>query len=405
LTLLAALLAVLGKQWLMYYSAAGDRGTIEARGLERQRKFDGLRKWKFETVLQIFPLLLQFGLLVFAIALSVYLWTVHHALAIIVISFTSLGFVSYIFLLLSAVFLESPFQNRLVPLITFCFEVAELLLILPLLYSYSYSYLALEYTYPHRLITRLRTACSQYLSRSRNSLPLFLQRQLQRDSTNLDSDPPTLFGHRFTPKPSAEVPAISWVLGTSTDPLIIDMAAEMVVDLQGSVTMNSSTQQLNILRDGILACFQVQNWNGRFVLGKNLDGMALRAIHLGKAYCFLRSVFLSGKSESWIKFSYIQNSIGVLTPELANVVRNLADEPAVLCDSNQGLATKWALRVIPTIYYPDWDSKHKNLEYFLNQFDDEIPTLDCQSFTDYLFCIYSFLSTINRCDVSLVDKR
>ncbi|KAJ7612886.1 hypothetical protein DFH06DRAFT_147376 [Mycena polygramma] len=38
LTLLAALLAVLGKQWLMYYSAAGERGTIEARGLERQRK-------------------------------------------------------------------------------------------------------------------------------------------------------------------------------------------------------------------------------------------------------------------------------------------------------------------------------------------------------------------------------
>ncbi|KAJ6599769.1 hypothetical protein DFH09DRAFT_1271409 [Mycena vulgaris] len=34
-TLLAALLAVLGKQWLMYYAAAGERGTIEARELER----------------------------------------------------------------------------------------------------------------------------------------------------------------------------------------------------------------------------------------------------------------------------------------------------------------------------------------------------------------------------------
>ncbi|KAJ6495499.1 hypothetical protein DFH09DRAFT_1448621 [Mycena vulgaris] len=31
-TLLAALLAVLGKQWLMYYSTASERGTIEARG-------------------------------------------------------------------------------------------------------------------------------------------------------------------------------------------------------------------------------------------------------------------------------------------------------------------------------------------------------------------------------------
>ncbi|KAJ7144216.1 hypothetical protein C8R44DRAFT_973842 [Mycena epipterygia] len=35
-TLLAALLAILGKQWIMYFQAAGSRGTIEERGLERQ---------------------------------------------------------------------------------------------------------------------------------------------------------------------------------------------------------------------------------------------------------------------------------------------------------------------------------------------------------------------------------
>ncbi|KAK6977683.1 hypothetical protein R3P38DRAFT_2373747, partial [Favolaschia claudopus] len=80
-TLLAALLAVLGKQWLMYYSAAGERGTIEARGLEHQRKLDGLQKWKFELIMQAFPLLLQFGLFLFAAALSVYLWRIHHILA------------------------------------------------------------------------------------------------------------------------------------------------------------------------------------------------------------------------------------------------------------------------------------------------------------------------------------
>ncbi|KAJ7262542.1 hypothetical protein C8J57DRAFT_1632428, partial [Mycena rebaudengoi] len=34
-TLLAALLAVLGKQWLMHYDAAGSRGTLAERGLER----------------------------------------------------------------------------------------------------------------------------------------------------------------------------------------------------------------------------------------------------------------------------------------------------------------------------------------------------------------------------------
>ncbi|KAJ6589357.1 hypothetical protein B0H19DRAFT_877678, partial [Mycena capillaripes] len=82
-TLLAALLAVLGKQWVMYYEAAGSRGSIEQRGLDRQRKLDGLRQWKFDVVLEMFPLLLQLALLLFSTGLSIYLWTVHRAIAII----------------------------------------------------------------------------------------------------------------------------------------------------------------------------------------------------------------------------------------------------------------------------------------------------------------------------------
>ncbi|KAJ7433387.1 hypothetical protein B0H11DRAFT_2375942, partial [Mycena galericulata] len=87
-TLGTALFAVLGKQWIMYYIEAGSRGTIEERGLKRQHKLDGLRKWKFEAVLQTFHVLLQIALLVFTTALSVYLWTVHHPLATLVVALT-----------------------------------------------------------------------------------------------------------------------------------------------------------------------------------------------------------------------------------------------------------------------------------------------------------------------------
>ncbi|KAJ7670674.1 hypothetical protein DFH06DRAFT_917376, partial [Mycena polygramma] len=102
-TLPAALLAVLGKQWLMYYMAAGERGTIEARGLERQRKLDGLCKWKFDAVMQMFPLLLHIGLFLFSAALSIYLWKIHLSLAVIVLSFTAIGSIAYTTLLLSAI--------------------------------------------------------------------------------------------------------------------------------------------------------------------------------------------------------------------------------------------------------------------------------------------------------------
>ncbi|KAJ7921674.1 hypothetical protein B0H13DRAFT_1450915, partial [Mycena leptocephala] len=102
-TLLAALLAVLGKQWIMYYQVASSRGTIEERGLERQRKLDGLRKWKFAGVLQMFPVLLQLALLQFATAISIYLWPIHHSIAAIVLALTLFGLGSYIFFLASAI--------------------------------------------------------------------------------------------------------------------------------------------------------------------------------------------------------------------------------------------------------------------------------------------------------------
>ncbi|KAF8177094.1 hypothetical protein K438DRAFT_1453316, partial [Mycena galopus ATCC 62051] len=96
-TLLAALLGVLGMQWLGYYSAVEARGSIAERGRGRQEKVDGLRRWKFDMVMQTFPLLLQFALLVFSVALSVYLWNNHLVHAIIVLCFTAAGFLFYMY--------------------------------------------------------------------------------------------------------------------------------------------------------------------------------------------------------------------------------------------------------------------------------------------------------------------
>ncbi|KAJ7149452.1 hypothetical protein C8R43DRAFT_822968, partial [Mycena crocata] len=111
-TLGAALLAVLAKQWLLHYDSIGEKGTIEERGMERQRKYDGLQQWKFNLVMQIFPLLLQLSLLMFAVSLSIYLWTIHRTLAAIAITLTSLGFILYMSMVVSALISpDSPFQT------------------------------------------------------------------------------------------------------------------------------------------------------------------------------------------------------------------------------------------------------------------------------------------------------
>ncbi|KAF7348681.1 hypothetical protein MVEN_01386900 [Mycena venus] len=394
-TLLAALLAVLGKQWLMYYQAAGEHGTIEARGLERQRKFDGLRRWKFDAVMQVFPLLLQIGLFLFSAALSTYLWRTHVSLAITVLSLTSVGFISYMALLISAIAApDSPFQTPLAPLI------AQLIPVTPWRKLKEFYNRALSPSL--HFIHHLSSACSLYIARSKNVLPLFLTAESPKEkySPTLD-EPAPIFDAPF-PEPSPEVPAVSWVLEASTDPHTIDVAAKMVIHLQWPGTMDA-TLQLNRLRDSLLACFDVWYFDKTPFLHKLLDGMTLQAIHLGQAYCALRWALQSpdAKQEG---FNYAFDLLNNASPELVNVIQNLIEEPVLLSGTVNEPVTRWGLRVIPSIFYPDSTSRIRNLEHFLAQFDNEIPSLDVQSFTDYLFCIHSFLSAISPLDIAWMDK-
>src|SRR5882757_464924 len=61
-SVLAAFGAVMGKQWLNSYKAARGRGSLEQRGMQRQRKVDGLEYWRLQTVLEAFLILLQISL-------------------------------------------------------------------------------------------------------------------------------------------------------------------------------------------------------------------------------------------------------------------------------------------------------------------------------------------------------
>ncbi|KAG2079308.1 hypothetical protein BDR04DRAFT_997643, partial [Suillus decipiens] len=110
-SLLAALGAVLGKQWLSNFKRSG-RGTIDDRARQRQMKIDGLRTWHFDSVLQSLPSLLQISLLLFGIALSASMWTMSTTIAIIIIASTTLGFTFYLTIVLASLMAaDCPFQT------------------------------------------------------------------------------------------------------------------------------------------------------------------------------------------------------------------------------------------------------------------------------------------------------
>jgi hypothetical protein len=178
-TLMAALLAVLGKQWLLHYNSVGERGTIAERGTERQRKFDGMCQWRFNLVMQVFPLLLQLSPLLFSTTLSIYLWTIHHIIVTIALTLTGLGSLLYAGMVISAVLSpDSPFQTSL----TFVLEAVLRQFPVPETWHQHvqnyWAYLALPLQQIHAGLSRCWTTWSGGITQMASLLPLFHDAEL-----------------------------------------------------------------------------------------------------------------------------------------------------------------------------------------------------------------------------------
>jgi hypothetical protein len=110
-SLFAAFLAMLGKQWVNRY-LRNRGGSAADKSRDRQRKLDGLEKWRFHLTIESLPVMLQFALLLLGCALSLYLWTISRAVAGVAITVTLFGVTSYVFLTLAAtLYYNCPYQT------------------------------------------------------------------------------------------------------------------------------------------------------------------------------------------------------------------------------------------------------------------------------------------------------
>ncbi|KAF8208054.1 hypothetical protein K438DRAFT_1754798 [Mycena galopus ATCC 62051] len=338
--------------------------------------------------MQLFPLLLQFALLVFSAALSTYLWTIHPSIAIIVLSFTSLGVVLYILLLACAAFADSPFQTPLAQFVVHLFPES--------LRRRSKNVLWLFTAQSWALISRIWAVCSSYIFRSGDLLPCFSQQQAKPPK-------PERFFENSCFKPSSEVSAVSWILETSTDPIVLANAADVAIDLQWPVKMDIQPH-MTTLWENFVACFEYAQWLGenQFWLLRIRDGMEARAIQLGRAYHIMRSLDQSSNLKPEVHAFHIPPYR--LRPELQNAIHLLASEDMTLnIDSSENM--QWLLRVLP-LHRHNSDNKISYLEDFLAQLDCSMPGLDCVGFSHYLFCVYAFLSDgdISHRDITCMDK-
>jgi len=111
ISMLAALIAMLGKQWLNRYLKNSGGSMIERCG-DRQRKCDGLEKWPLHFFIQSLPVMLQVALLLLACGLCRHMWTINMSVAFTLISLTSLGVVFYVVIVIAGVSSYAcPFQT------------------------------------------------------------------------------------------------------------------------------------------------------------------------------------------------------------------------------------------------------------------------------------------------------
>ena len=119
-SLLAAFIAMLGKQWLSRFSQLEIRGSVADRSRDRVRKFKGMVSWRFDLVMESLPLMLQISLLLLGYALSHYLFFLNKAIAGVITGFTAFGLLFYLLIVSAATLSYScPFQTPLSLIIRF----------------------------------------------------------------------------------------------------------------------------------------------------------------------------------------------------------------------------------------------------------------------------------------------
>jgi hypothetical protein len=111
ISLLAAFVAMLGKQWLNRYLRNSGGSTIERCG-DRQRKCDGLEKWPLHSFVESLPMMLQAALLLLACGLCRHMWSISTPVASTLISLTGLGVAFFIGIVIAGMSSYAcPFQT------------------------------------------------------------------------------------------------------------------------------------------------------------------------------------------------------------------------------------------------------------------------------------------------------
>ena len=311
-TLFVAFIAVLGKQWILYYTRVTSWGNIVDRGKERQAKLVGLQKWGLHLIMESLPVMLQFALLLFGIALTVYLWGLDTSTAEVVLVVTSMGFAFYTCIVAAATIRrDCPFQTPLSVLLPKIRPWLKELRVLTRLWFKRWSrrtaasfLLQTERMVEHRYLKSFPGCAFGIFTNATTTTDPTCEETLNNDLLTTLSNPAFW---RHDPLFSSPVPndiaasAGFWLLENSTDFSAASAVAAVFSEFQWP-SHRDSTAALVQLRDAYKECLQSPGFE---------KPTRLRAIQLAAAYYVLYHTQLI-----WNTSKSFEVEVGRLPPDL-----------------------------------------------------------------------------------------
>jgi len=279
ISMLAAFVAMLGKQWLNRYLRNSGRSMIERCG-DRQRKCDGLEKWPLHFFVESLPVMLQVALLPLAYGLCRYMWSVNSSVAFTLISLTGLGAAFYVAIVIAGMSSYGcPFQTPASVALRGLWKRVRRGIVS----------LAVHYT---RVLSRTRQMWNRGVRslllrrRRRQSLPTTIPLQ----NIEFHQSEPWMMPKDFAIIRRTninDVRCVSWILRNITDPEALDAAIRLAGTIRWSDDRTNVDPPYDMIVSTFRACFDLTRklypgsrdrayYSGRAMIWKHIPSLRQR---------------------------------------------------------------------------------------------------------------------------------
>jgi len=277
ISLLAAFVAMLGKQWLNRYLRNSGGSMIERCG-DRQRKFNGLEKWPLHFFVESLPVMLQAALLFLACGLCRHMWTINASVACTLVSLTGLGVGFYVAIVIAGMSSYAcPFQTPASAALRDLWKKVQ-----------------------YRIVS-LTARCTRVLSRTRGmwkqGVRSVLRRQHVPTITPLENIEVQGSEPWMTPKDLATIRrtntddalCVSWILRNITDPEALDAAVRLAGTIRWFDDGVNVDPSYDLIVSTFKACFDLT--------GKLYPGSRDRAYYSGRAMVWIHTLAMCKSEE------------------------------------------------------------------------------------------------------------